>query len=142
MQMLRVALAAALGLGLAGLSASPALAMADEGIVVHVPFAFVVANKTLPAGDYRVSPLPGVEPQVLEIRSRDGHHAALALTVDSSPGLRGSQPELVFDKYGMKEFLHAVRLPEATSAVLEPSPSERQAAREATAHDVARASAK
>jgi len=116
--MTRAVSAAALGLGLAALSASPALALALE---------------TLPAGDYVVRPLDGVEPAIVEIRSTDGRHAVLALAVDGSPGARGTQPELIFDRYGEKEFLHAVRLPDEKGAVLEPSPSELQAARDLAA---------
>jgi hypothetical protein len=138
--MLRRVSWAALGLSLAALSASPALAMANENIVVHVPFAFNVGDKTLPAGDYRVNALNSAESQVVEVRSTDGRYAALALTVEGSPGARGTQPEVVFDKYGTKEFLHAVRLPEEMGAVLEPSAAEREAARELTAPKAAHVS--
>ncbi len=125
--MLRALSAAALGL--AALSASPALALDQETLSVHVPFAFNVAEKTLPAGDYTVRSLSDGQPPVVEIRSTDGRYAALALTLNASPGARGTKPELVFDKYGTKDFLHAVRLPEETGVVLEPSPAELQAAR-------------
>ena len=70
---------------------------------------------------------------MVEIRSADGRRAALALTVSASPGARGSQPVLVFETYGSKEYLHAVRLPGASGAVFEPSASELQAARDTKA---------
>jgi hypothetical protein len=142
--MLRIAFAAVLGLGLAAFSASPALAMADYTVVVHVPFAFSVDNVTLPAGDYTVHQvLHSDDPQLVEIQSTDGQHAAaLAITVNHRPLPRGTHPDLLFDKYGNKEFLHAVRLPSVTGAVLMPSSSEVQAAREMATRREARASVK
>jgi hypothetical protein len=130
--MMRAIYAAAIGLGLAAFSASPALALAHETLQVHVPFAFSVADKTLPAGDYFVKPLNDQEPPILEVRSTDGRYAALSLTLSASPGARGSHPELVFEKHGSEEFLHAIRLPGVSGAVLEPSASE-LAARETKA---------
>jgi hypothetical protein len=140
--MLRIAYAAALGFGLAALSASPALAMAHETVVVDVPFAFNVGSARLPAGDYTVSQVEGNDPQLLEIRSTDGRYAALAITVDRKPLPRDTHPDLLFDKYGNKEFLHAIRLPEVTGAVLMPSSNELQAAREMATRKEARASVK
>jgi len=131
--MLRAVSAAVIGLGLAALSASPALALAHETLVVHVPFAFTVTDQTFPAGDYVVTQLDGAEPPVVEIRSTDGRHSAIALTTGRSPLPRGAHPDLVFDRYGTKEFLHEIRLAEYTGAVIEPSPSELQAAQPRTA---------
>jgi hypothetical protein len=131
--MLRTVSAAAIGLGLAALSVSPALAFPHESVVVHVPFPFIVTDKTLPSGDYVVTQLDGAEPPVVEIRSTDGRHSAMALTIGLSPLPRGTHSDLVFDEYGTKEFLHEVRLPEYTGAVIEPSPSEIQAVQQRTA---------
>jgi hypothetical protein len=129
--MLRAISLAALGLGLAALSAGPALAFPNEEVVVHVPFPFVVTGKTLPAGDYVVTQLEGTAyPPVVDIRSTDGRHSALALEIGRAPLPRGAQPDLVFDKYGTTEFLHEVRVPEYTGAVIEPSPAEIRAAQE------------
>ena len=138
--MSRIVAVAALGFGLAALSAGPALALGPETLTVHVPFAFNVGDETLPAGDYSIKPLDDLEAQVLEIRSTDGRRAILTYSVDSSPVARDNQPELVFDKYGTKEFLHTVRLPDETGALLEPSPSELQAARDLTAPTAAHGS--
>jgi hypothetical protein len=128
--MLRALSVAALGLGLAALCASPALAFPHEAVVVHVPFSFVVNDKALPAGEYVVTQLDTAYPPLVEIRSMDGRHAAIALTVDRAPLPRGTHPDLVFDKYGKTEFLHEIRMPEYSGAVLEPSPSEIRAAQE------------
>jgi hypothetical protein len=141
--MLRIAFAAALGFGLAAFSASPALAMADRTLVVHVPFAFSVDNVTLPAGDYTVHQvLHSDDPQLVEIQSTNGRYAALAVTVNREPLPRGAQSDLLFDKYGHKEFLHEVRLSSVTGAVIMPSSSEVQAAREMATRREARAEVK
>jgi hypothetical protein len=130
--MLRILSTAALGLGLAASFASPALALAPERLAVHVPFAFSVADETLPAGDYSISPLSDVDRDVLEIRSADGRKAVLVGSEDGEPASRTSKPELVFDRYGNQEFLHAIRLPEETGAVLTASEAELQAVRAQT----------
>ncbi len=130
---MRAVSAVVIGLGLAAVSTSPALALARETIEVHVPFAFTVTDKTLPAGDYFVRPLNDAQPPVLEIRSTNGRYAALALTRSASPGARDSHPVLLFEKYGSNEYLHEIRLPAEMGVVLEPSLTEIQAARETRA---------
>jgi hypothetical protein len=139
--MTRIVSMAALGLGLAALSSSPALALDPETIVVHVPFAFSVADETLPAGDYRINPLNDLDRQVLEIRSADGHHAVLTFVEDGPSTSRNAEPELVFDRYGTKEFLRVVRMPQEPEAIVEPSRSESEAARVLTTDGAAHGSA-
>ena len=121
-------------LGFVAVAAGPAFAMGPETIVVHVPFAFSVYNVTMPAGDYRVHPLSDLDHNVVEIRSVDGQHAALVLTEDAPAEGRGAHPELVFDRYGRKNFLHAVELPEALGATLPTTRSEIMAARALASH--------
>ncbi len=116
-------------LGLVALAAGPAFAMAPETLVVHVPFAFIVENRTLPAGDYQVKPLSDIDRNVLEIRSTDGRYGVVVLTWDTAGEARGAQPKLVFDRYGNKAFLRGVEVPEEAGAALPASPSEVQAAR-------------
>ena len=121
-------------LGLAALAAGPAFAMAPETVVVHVPFAFAVNNVTLPAGDYTVQPLDDVANDVLEIRSTDGRHSVLVLTSDAPGERRGAPPKLVFDRYGDKDFLRAVELPEEAGAGLSATRLEIKAARDSAPH--------
>ena len=56
--------------GFAGLII-PAKARADDQIVVKIPFEFVAAGTTLPAGEYRISRLRDEKPRVLLLRSLD-----------------------------------------------------------------------
>lgn len=138
--MQRVFSVVALGLGLAALSSHPALAMAPETLVVHIPFAFSVSDETLPPGDYRLHPLSDADRHVLEVRSADGRHAAVVFSEDAPAASRTAKPELVFDRYGQMEFLHAIQLPEATGAILKPSRSEVQAARAVASEQAAHGS--
>jgi hypothetical protein len=131
----------ALGLGLTAVSSRPALAMPPETLVAHIPFAFNVRDETMPPGDYRVQQLSDLEPQLLEVRSTDGRRTAIVFSEDA-PSARGTtKPELVFDRYGQMEFLHAIELPKETGAVFEPSSSEVQAARAFAAEHTAHAPA-
>jgi len=136
--MKRTLLVAALGLGLAALSSRPALAMPPETLLAHIPFAFSVHNEKLPPGDYRIQQLGDLDPDLLEVRSVDGHHTAIVFSQDAPAEPRTGTPELVFDRYGQMKFLHAIELPSDTGAMFEASSSEVQAARAfATKHEAA-----
>jgi hypothetical protein len=126
--MVRTVSAAAVGL--AALCASPAFALAPTTVKAHIPFAFTVGNVTLPAGDYRIDPMGGLDRNVLEIRSQDRRRAAVVLSETGPAGPRGAKPELVFDRYGRLAFLHAIELPEEPGAVVPASRLEVQTARE------------
>ena len=82
----------------------------DSRIEADVPFAFVVGNKTLPAGKYEIKGLDDNTPGVLQIRSANGRKAIVfetdaAQTKDGDPAIK---TELVFDKIGDKYFLSQV----------------------------------
>ena len=62
---LRIALVLA---GFAGLTIS-AKAQAVDGLIVKVPFEFVAAGQTHPAGEYRISRLRDEEPRILLLTS-------------------------------------------------------------------------
>jgi len=65
--------------GFAGLII-PAKAQAVDQIVVKIPFEFVAAGTTLPAGEYRISRLRDEKPRVLLLRSLDNRADILMLT--------------------------------------------------------------
>ncbi len=121
-------------LGVLALAVGPAFAMDQETLVVHVPFAFSVNDVRLPAGDYTVSPLSSLDSNVVEIRSADGHNAALVLTTPAPAERPSAQPELVFDRYGRKSFLRAVELPAESGATMPTTRAEITAARELASH--------
>ncbi|HVO11356.1 MAG TPA: hypothetical protein VMX54_11500, partial [Vicinamibacteria bacterium] len=115
------------------LASSPALALPDV-LTAHVPFAFSLGRQTFPAGDYLISPLSTLQQQVLFIRTSAGRHPALVMTQPADAEGRGTQPVLVFDKVGTREFLRAVEVPEDTGAVLPTSRTEIRAERQLALH--------
>ncbi len=106
-------LGVAIGLGLAAFVwATPAAAFPVE-VTAHVPFAFHVGRQVLPAGNYMIQNESGTELGLLMIRSENGRDSALFLTRDTyREGPVTAQAKLLFDRYGNKTFLHAVRLPD------------------------------
>ena len=88
------------------MTGSASAARADERIVAKVPFAFIVGDTQLPAGDYVVERTSG-EPDVLEIASADGRQFVYALTISSSDA-QSADPELIFAKFSDHYFLAGV----------------------------------
>jgi hypothetical protein len=131
------ALSVVLGVGLAAVVSSPALALGPETLKAHIPFAFSVDNVTLPPGDYRIKPLSDLSPDVVVIRSTDGRHAVVAMATDAAPAHSSDTPQLVFDHLGKREFLRAVRVPDETGADLPSSRTEIDAARAVASHSSA-----
>ena len=82
-------------------------ARADERIVTNVPFAFMVGDVRLPAGDYVVKDLSDGS-GVLAIASADGREFTYTLTIPSTVTDREEQPELIFEKLGERYFLARV----------------------------------
>lgn len=105
-------------------------ARADERIVAKVPFAFIVGDRQLPAGDYVVKEaIDGSG--VLGIANADGRHLALTMTIPSSTNTREGQPELVFEKFENHYFLARVAPQDGDEReiVLTPSIMEREIVR-------------
>jgi hypothetical protein len=70
----------------------------------QVPFEFIVGNKTLPAGEYKVSS-PLSNNAAVMIRSTDGENGVVRLTNSIGSNADTSQAKLVFHRYGDKYFL-------------------------------------
>ena len=78
-----------------------------QEIRVNVPFAFNVANTTLPAGDYRVSIVnPSSDRSVLRIAGTEGTKV-MVLTTDIK-GHSKTNARLAFRRYGSQYFLAQV----------------------------------
>ena len=84
-----------------------AVARADERIVAHVPFSFIVGTTELPAGDYVVTEDFTENQGVLRIESVNGRRSLFALSIAASEP-RPSKSELVFEKYENRYFLSRV----------------------------------
>ena len=70
----------------------------DEKIVARVPFAFMVGDSHMPAGDYVVKEVSD-DPSVMSIASADGRQFAYTLTIPALAHETPAQPELVFEKF-------------------------------------------
>lgn len=107
-------------LALAGfLAAGSALAQTAHEVRVNVSFAFVVGDKVLPAGNYRIDQ-EASQLSANEILIQDIDHPRFAVLVRGSDGPWEVLPtsvaargRLVFDKYGDDRFLREVRGPVA-----------------------------
>jgi hypothetical protein len=106
---------------------SASIARADDDlIVVKVPFAFIVGDSRLPAGDYVVREISG-DLSVVSIASSDGRQFACTLTIPVSSEESPAKPELVFEKFGGHYFLARVMLEDnAREIILTPARVERQ----------------
>jgi hypothetical protein len=95
---------------LAGVGGITARAQIDSGVTVeaNIPYAFVVRDKTLPAGKYTIKVLNDTDLNLLEIRSANGRTAVLfgteSLQADGTP----SKTEVVFDRIGDQYFLSQI----------------------------------
>jgi hypothetical protein len=86
--------------------ATASIARANDRIVAKVPFAFVVGNTRLPAGQYVVKTASD-DPSVWEITSADGSRSVMVLTINASSSPTPT-PELVFDRFENQYFLARV----------------------------------
>jgi hypothetical protein len=97
-----VALTCVLGLGLA------AQAESDNKVVTNVPFEFVAAGATLPAGVYTVDRVSNPSDSHLIIRNREHGAFLLPVTFDGA-SLEGAL--FTFEHVGNKYFLSKVKTP-------------------------------
>ena len=85
---------------------APAAAAHAETIEVQVPFAFLVGDRKLPAGDYRIEREGSMPSSVVLIRGEQGTIAQALVQTVSLAGAKpaGDKPALVFvpDETGMR----------------------------------------
>ena len=75
-----------------------------QRVIANIPFAFTVANKTLPAGRYAITVLnPTSARNILQVRSMDGRFSAIVLTT-AVVGNDAENAKLVFERYGDRYF--------------------------------------
>ena len=77
-------------------------------LTVTVPFDFVAAGTTLPAGDYRVQRSFEGSHVVMKIRSKNDTKSVFALTHSVEGRSIQNESKLVFNKYGNQLFLSQV----------------------------------
>jgi hypothetical protein len=127
---MRWKLAAAAFCFLAGVVSTPAQAL---GVRVRVPFAFEVANKKVPAGEYVLF----TDHNEVYLRESEGNYVAI---VSSNRVVRsgGNPGQVIFRCYENQCFLSELWLPDAEQGrMLVESKSEKEAARKTSAQQFA-----
>jgi len=111
--------------GLAALALT-AKGQAVDQLVVKIPYEFVVAGKTLPAGTYRINRVSDRDEKALAISSLENHAGVLVLSSEVADKTRSEQPSLSFQLVGDQHLLskiqtadHVFTIPVSSPAVLE-----------------------
>jgi hypothetical protein len=111
-------------LGFAALALT-AKAQVPDQIVINIPYEFVVAGKTLPAGTYRVNRATELNERQLVLSSFE-NRAALVILAGAIDGAVANKPGFTFEEIGGQHFLskietadHVFAIPVAKSAILE-----------------------
>jgi hypothetical protein len=111
MQMRKLYLRMAVALlGFAGLSAAAKAQSADQ-LVVKVPFEFVLAGTTLPAGTYRVRPVSDDPTSGIVFSSYENHAIAAVLPIDMQH-VYTNDPKVTFKTAGGEHFLNRIQTEE------------------------------
>ena len=87
--------------------AVPAKAQVVDQPVVNIPFQFVVAGRTLPAGEYKVTRLYGWNPRVLVLSSYENRASAIVIPAEVEESL-GGKARLTFETAGDQHFLSSI----------------------------------
>ena len=114
---------------LLALAVVSAEAQFERRITAHVPFAFQIGNKTLPAGDYSIKRF---SQNALLVTSADGEQSVIAQAPRSIEGNVNAKPsaeKLVFRQYGDQYFLAQVWVARGSAGrALDMTKAERKAA--------------
>ena len=85
-----------------------AQALAEGTIEADVPFAFIVGEKTFPAGKYTLKRADDTNPGVLEIRNDNGRGTIFFEAETAQAKENPRQTKLVFEKIGDQYFLSEI----------------------------------
>jgi hypothetical protein len=110
-------------IGVAGLGMAAKAQVVDQ-IVVNIPYEFVVAGKTLPAGTYRVNRVSRDNQEALVLSSfENGAGAIVSTQVENSSA---DKAHVTFEQVGGQHFLskietadHVFTIPVSRSEILE-----------------------
>jgi hypothetical protein len=111
--------------GLAALAITAKAQPADQ-LVVNIPYEFVVAGKTLPAGSYRINRVGVNNERALVISSFENRAGVVVQPIEVVGKLGAEQPSVSFQQVGDKHLLsrietaeHVFTIPVSSPAVLE-----------------------
>lgn len=94
------------------LAATATHAQTSNEQTANIPFAFTVAGKAFPAGEYRITRLnPQSDKAALAIKSSDGSISKVVLTTPVQSSATHERAKLVFSQYGEQYFLSQVWTP-------------------------------
>jgi hypothetical protein len=85
----------------------PANAQAVDQPVVNIPFQFVAAGRTLPAGEYKVSRLHDWNPRILVLKSYENRASVIVIPAEVEESLPGNT-HLSFELAGDQHFLSGI----------------------------------
>ena len=86
----------------------PAKAQAIDQLLVKVPFPFVAAGQTFPAGEYKISRLRDETPRILLLTNLENRADSVALRAETEETSRG-KGQLGFTKVGNEHVLSRVQ---------------------------------
>ena len=111
-------------IGVAGLGMAARGQVPDQ-ILVNIPYEFVVAGKTLPAGTYRVNRLSDADHETLILSAFESRARVMVLST-SVESTQADKPEVSFEQVGGQHFLskietadHVFTIPVSRSEILE-----------------------
>jgi hypothetical protein len=82
-------------------------AQAVDQLVVNIPYEFVAAGKTLPAGTYTIRRISTINNEELSLTSFENRTGVLLLSSEVSPA-REYKPTLTFEQVGDQHFLSKI----------------------------------
>ena len=94
-------------IGLAG-SGMAARGQAVDQIVVKIPYEFVVAGKTLPAGSYRVDRVSDKNERALVLSSFENHASTVVVPTQDEVS-KAEKSSVSFEQVGGKYFLSEIK---------------------------------
>jgi hypothetical protein len=99
-----------------------AKAQAVDQVVVNIPFEFMVAGKTLPAGTYAVKRLSDTDPSALILSSFENR--ANAIVVSTQVESSSDKAKLTFEQVGDEHFLSKIETADHVFTMMPASHSE------------------
>jgi hypothetical protein len=108
--------------GLAALAITAKAQPADQ-LVVNIPYEFVVAGKTLPAGSYRINRVGANNERALVISSFENRAAVLVQPIEVADKTGTEQPSVSFQRVGDQHLLNKIETAEHVFTIPAPSPA-------------------
>lgn len=91
----------------------PARAQEPDQILVKIPFSFVAAGQTHPAGEYKVSRLRDEEPRILLLANVENHSDVVMLFPQTQEPAHG-KVQLAFSSVGNQHVLSSIETADHT----------------------------